>query len=136
MAGIQGDLWQQNVGDPSAARQSLERALPIAATLRPRDLGNVAARRLVAQSEEEMGDLLGPAEDRAAALDHYGKALAMSQGDLKASVNLLTKIAGLQRGQRRYRGGARKLPQGRAVGQGLCGKEPGEPRRTPRRSFC
>jgi tetratricopeptide (TPR) repeat protein len=53
-------------------------------------------RALVAQCEEKMGDLLGPAGERAAALDHYAKALKMSQGDLKGSVNLLTKIAGLQ----------------------------------------
>jgi hypothetical protein len=94
VAGIQGDLWPENVGDPSAARQSLARELEIAATLRPRDLNNDGARALVAQCEEKMGDLLGLPGDRAAALDHYAKALKMSQGDLKGSVNLLTKIAG------------------------------------------
>jgi tetratricopeptide (TPR) repeat protein len=96
VAGIQGDLWQENVGDPSAARQSLDRALQIAATLSPSDLSNEAARALVAQCEEKIGDLLGPAGERAAALDHYAKAPKMSQADLKGSVNLLTKIAGLQ----------------------------------------
>jgi eukaryotic-like serine/threonine-protein kinase len=93
---IQGNPYQANLDDPIGARKNYEKAVAIAETLGPRDLKDPEVRALVAQCEESLGDLLGPAGERAAAIDRYSKALKVLQGDLEPSLDPMGKIAGVQ----------------------------------------
>jgi len=100
VADLQGNLWKDNIGNPAAARESIAKAVAIAEMLPPRDLkNNPDARSLVADSEVSLADLLGTGGDRAAALDHYRKALAIRQtdsADPRPAISVLGKIAEMQ----------------------------------------
>ena len=96
VADIQGNLHAANLGEVSAAIESVRKAAAIAASFTTRDLTDPAARSATARCEEKMADLVGPEGERATALVHYRKALEASKGDPVSTFRILAKIAQTQ----------------------------------------
>jgi serine/threonine protein kinase len=96
VADIQGNLHTANLGKVSAALESTRKAASVAETFRPRDLADPAAHVAAARCEEKLADLVGLAGDRAAAMQHYRKALDSFKGDSLANYRILAKLGLLQ----------------------------------------
>jgi serine/threonine protein kinase len=96
VADIQGNLHAANLGDVSAAQESVRKAAAIAASFGPRDLLDPQVRSAKARCEEKLGDMAGPSGERASALAHYRIALDSAKGDPVATYRILAKVAQVQ----------------------------------------
>jgi tetratricopeptide (TPR) repeat protein len=100
--------------------------LAIAATLTAKDLEDPAARSAAARSHERMGDLLGPAGDRAGSLEHYRTAIAASKGDPLPTLRVLTKVAQMQSDGGDPAAALESYREGERTAQALAAKNPDE----------